>query len=147
VCDVSSLLDLPKDWRLSKIHLTPTIKTVVEASLPQFHKHSLLDPVAKVVVGSGFGTQLGLAQGGPLTTRPQYVEDRVGAASVRGAWPATTKAMGVHALWEQRLHHCPQLIGDPKARRGLVVWGTSACALRCCLCAHTPQYTSGSFDV
>lgn len=34
------------------------------------------------------------------------------------------------------------LIGDTEARCRLVVWGTSARALRHCLYAHTPQHTS-----
>jgi hypothetical protein len=83
-------------------------------------------------------TQLRLVERAPLAAGPQDKEDGIGTGTIRHARSSPTKAMGIDVGWEQRLEHGPELIGNSKVRRGVVIGRSQSLSWLVVLFAHTP---------
>lgn len=92
-----------------------------DTRLPELHKHARLDPLLEAIVRCGLGTEFGLSQGVPLTAGTEHIENGIRTPAIRHPRASPAKAVGVRAYWQQGLQHFPQVVGEAKARRRLVV--------------------------
>src|SRR5215210_4589595 len=115
---------------------------LLNASVPEFLKNARLNPFLKAVMGGGFGTQVRVLEGFPLTTRAEHIENGIGAATVGDAGPTAPKAVGVEPHRDERLQHSPEGIGNAEAGGRPVVGRTRTSALGWYgLFTHTSKYT------
>src|SRR5712691_1631973 len=97
---------------------------------PALQENARFDPRLKPVMGSGFGTSLGLVQGFPLASRPEDVKHGIGTAAISDTGPPTPKAMCMHMYRKQGFQDGPQRIGKAEPGRRAVVWRACSCSFR-----------------